>query len=107
MILVNENPRKLLNGAATTALMAARTTSGREGSSLVRMWQPERGPRRLCQGKCIARGEEMPDEKLRAQAAEKRRLAENARRLAALMHQVDVRRDLVTEADTLEQLAHA
>ena len=47
----------------------------------------------------------MADEKLRAEAAEKRRLAENARRLAALMHQVDVRRDLITQADTLEQLA--
>ena len=50
-------------------------------------------------------GEDMAYERLRTEAIEKRRLAANARRLAEAMHQPEVRRDLMTQAFALEQLA--
>jgi hypothetical protein len=85
-------------------LIALGTTAGRAGSPLLRMWQPK-AVRGAYANESMPRGEDMPNEKLRAEAAEKRRLAENARRLAGLMDQADAKKDLITQADTLEQLA--
>jgi hypothetical protein len=48
-------------------------------------------------------GEQM--EKMRAEASEKRRLAEHARRLAGLMHQPEVKKNLTSHAHVLDQLA--
>lgn len=39
------------------------------------------------------------------EAAKARRLAEDARRIAGLMHQVQVRRDLITQAAALDRQA--
>jgi hypothetical protein len=57
-------------------------------------------------GRAFPRGDDMQNETLRSEATEKRRLAEKSRRLAGLMHQPDVKRDLMREANVLEQLAH-
>jgi hypothetical protein len=97
-------PRKFMGSRPRGPTRTIDPTASGAGADFFRVWQPNCDPGRLCLGSAFW-GEYMPNETLREEVMEKRRLAENARRLADLMHQPDVKQYLTRQADALERLA--